>query len=212
MSPHHDQCHAKIADCQTIFFLEPPRNLPGNCTPLSRAPCALRHRAVGRKYPQGRQRSRSRSKQKQVRLERQDPCGTHRTWPCSTRVYASHCSGVGRPKWSVRVVSHVPSLYWPPESLRSFTSVESYWRPKKINILQVRCFPINHPRSGLRWGVMGQGCSKDGQETHDLSATKEYVPAFGPLAEMFSYAKLMKCLFCLRYSVSRQAASYSVMS
>ena len=32
-------------------------------------------------------------------------------------MYASHISGVGLPKCIVRVVSQVPSRYWPPESL-----------------------------------------------------------------------------------------------
>ena len=43
-----------------------------------------------------------------------------RTWPWRTRVNASHCSGVGLPKCTVRVVSIVPSRYCPPESLRAY--------------------------------------------------------------------------------------------
>ena len=42
-------------------------------------------------------------------------------WPCSTRVYARFSSAGGgiEPNRSVRVMSVVPSTYWPPESTNS---------------------------------------------------------------------------------------------
>lgn len=38
--------------------------------------------------------------------------------PWRTRVNASRCSGDGLPKWTVRVLSIVPSRYCAPESFR----------------------------------------------------------------------------------------------
>ena len=39
-------------------------------------------------------------------------------WPLSTRVKRSRISSVGSPIGTVRVMSVVPSTYWPPESIR----------------------------------------------------------------------------------------------
>ena len=40
-------------------------------------------------------------------------------WPLSTRVKRSRISAVGSPTMTVRVMSVVPSWYWPPESIRN---------------------------------------------------------------------------------------------
>ena len=90
-----------------------------------------------------------------------------RTWPCRTRVYASHWSCVGRPKWMVRVVSQVPSRYWPPESLwrRLIVSMTNF--PQGVrsgvwsrDLLEVGRVAVNHLCRRLVRHVMGQRCAR----------------------------------------------------
>ena len=46
-------------------------------------------------------------------------------WPLSTRVKRARISALGSPSAMVRVMSVVPSSYWPPESIRNSSSVPS---------------------------------------------------------------------------------------
>jgi hypothetical protein len=82
-------------------------------------PCEQGHRGQRQSHLQGIWQCRSQSTHVKEPVRRTwIRRALARTWPCSTRVKASHCSTDGRPKCIVRVVSQVPSRYWPPESLK----------------------------------------------------------------------------------------------
>ena len=68
---------------------------------------------------------------------------------------ASDCSEVGRPKWTVLVVSQVPSRYCPPESLEVVEML--VWLPQresKANLLEVRGRAVDVSGSELLGRVM----------------------------------------------------------
>lgn len=102
--------------CATTIVSDIPARLKGEDSPcnsvhLSKGPSWRERRVAHRWFPQGRPQCRWQSVIRGQLLphERLQSKQGKRTCPCRTLVYASICSFVGKPKCTVRVVSHVPS-------------------------------------------------------------------------------------------------------